>query len=208
MLQACNTSIFTTGDDPRVNVSTQQEVLMNKGIIATAAAVAAWLAGGNADARDRSKPEIASAPASITALNDCRKLTDSGQRLACYDLAVANLDTAITSNEVYVVDKASVRKTRSSLFGLQLPSLGLFAGYSTDANAVSELEGTIAAASEEGYGNWRVSLQDGTVWLQTDELSLGTTLKPGGKVVIKRGVMASYKMSVDGRPAFRVKRVS
>jgi hypothetical protein len=161
-----------------------------------------------ASARDRAKASVIETPASIVALTKCRQLTDSAQRLACYDLAVTELNTAIATNNVYVVDKTSVRKARSSLFGLELPSLGLFAGDATDSNAVTQLDGVIVSAAQEGYGNWRVTLEDGSVWLQTDELPLGVSLKPTNKVTVKRGLMASYKMSVNGRPAFRVKRVA
>jgi hypothetical protein len=116
--------------------------------------------------------------------------------------------TPASINDVYIVDKASVRKARASLFGLRLPSLGLFSEDTSDTNTVTQLDGVIAAAVQEGYGNWRVTLQDGSTWVQTDEVALGMSPKPGNKVMIKRGLMASYKMNINGRSAIRVKRLS
>ncbi|AYJ86753.1 hypothetical protein D3Y57_13265 [Sphingomonas paeninsulae] len=182
---------------------------MNTKFLPMAAVLLAVPFGINsAIARDRAKTATVETPAPITALAKCRQLTDNAQRLSCYDLAVAELSTAIATKNVYVVDKTSVRKAQSSLFGLELPSLGLFTGDATDSNAVTQLDGVIASAAQESFGNWRVTLEDGSVWLQTDEVPLGVSLKATNKVTVKRGLMGSYKMSVNGRPAFRVKRVA
>jgi hypothetical protein len=170
-------------------------------------AVLSLFAGATQVAAAREKTPVES-PAAINALTACREIAESTQRLSCYDSAVGTLKAAIAANDVYIVDKSSVRKARSSLFGLRLPSLGLFAEDTTDTNAVTELGGEIAAAVQEGYGNWRLTLRDGSVWAQTDDVSLGTSPRPADPVLIKRGLMASYKMSIKGRPSFRVRRIS
>ncbi len=158
-----------------------------------------------APARDRNN--TAESPAAIKTLTACRDLPDKVARLSCYDAAVTTLTTAIATNDLYIVDQASVRKARSSLFGLRLPSLGFMSGDNDDKNAITQKDGIIASAVQETYGAWRVTLQDGSGWAQTDDAPLGLAPKPNDPVVIKRGVLASYKMSIKSRPAFRVKRI-
>jgi hypothetical protein len=140
----------------------------------------------------------------------CRTIVESAERLACYDKAVAALDTAVAANDVYMVDKAQVRESRKSLFGLSLPKLGIFGGGNdgekSDANEISELESTIQGVSG-GSGGWLISIAEGSTWQQMDGVQLGLSPKVGMKVVIKRAAFGSYKMNVRGQPAIKVKRI-
>jgi hypothetical protein len=149
-------------------------------------------------------------PTAYQNVASCRTIADSAVRLACYDKAVAALDTAVAANDVYMVDKAQVRESRKSLFGLSLPKLGIFGGGNdgekSDANEISELESTIQGVSG-GSGSWLISIVEGSTWQQMDGVTLGLSPKIGMKVSIKRGALGSYKMSVKGQPAIKVKRI-
>jgi len=147
-------------------------------------------------------------PAEVfTALTRCRAIAADQERLACFDLAIGKIETAVAQNELYVVDKKQVRETRKTLFGLSLPDLGLFGSDSDDKNQVSEVELVVRSAQPAGDG-WRMVMEDGSVWLQTDGRPLGRSPKPGAKVIVKQGSLGSFKASVSGQPAIKVKRVS
>lgn len=146
-------------------------------------------------------------PAAVAAVGRCRAITDAGDRLACFDKAAAELDGALAARTLYVVEKAEVKRTRRSLFGLSLRGLGLFGGDDKDGNEVTQVELVARSASQDVDGNWRVVMEDGSVWAQTDQFALGRPPRAGSKVLIKQAAFGSFKMSIDGHPAVRAKRV-
>src|SRR5690348_11471763 len=64
----------------------------------------------------------------VSKLVECRKIADPAARLQCYDAGVDNLNAAVKSGSIVVVDREDVRKTRRSLFGFTLPKLPFFKG--------------------------------------------------------------------------------
>lgn len=145
-------------------------------------------------------------PEVFQAMLRCRSIADSANRLACFDKATAAFEQAATSRDVLVVDRAQIRQTRRSLFGLNLPNLSIFGGKNEHEEEVTSIEGVIASAQQDGFGNWLVRLEDGGTWHQTDSRPLGKMPKRGAPVKINRGAMGSYMMRVDGQPGIRVKR--
>jgi hypothetical protein len=152
------------------------------------------------------------APAELYAkLSACRTIADNAQRLACFDAAAAKLDAAVAANDVYMVDKAQVRQTRRTLFGLPLPDLGLFGGgggddKDTDKNEITQIDSTITSARMNADG-WVITIAEGSAWQQTDSKPLGVRPKPGMAVVVKRAALGSYRMNIDGQAAIKVKRI-
>jgi len=146
-------------------------------------------------------------PEMFTALSRCRELAEDAARLACYDLAVPKIETALSRNELYVVDQKQVRDTRKTLFGLPLPDLGLFGGDADDKNRVTEVELVVRSAQSTPDG-WRMVMEDGSVWAQTDGQMLGRGPTPGTRVVVKHGSLGSFKASVGGQPSVKVKRLA
>jgi hypothetical protein len=169
-------------------------------VAATASIAVGTIAGGSALAQRRQPP---TGSPLVTDVTQCRSVADSAARLACYDTAVAKLEAATQSDQLVVLDRDKVREARRGLFGFSLPSLGIFGG---DEEEVARLEGTIQSLQEDGVGNYRFVLEDGGIWQQTDgRVRPGT--KPGSKVVITRGALGSFFMSIDGKAGFPVKRV-
>jgi len=146
-------------------------------------------------------------PALFTALSECRTVTEDAARLSCYDLATSKIEAALSRNELYVVDQKQVRDTRKTLFGLPLPDLGLFGGDAEDKNRVTEVELVVRSAQSTPDG-WRMMMEDGSVWAQTDGQMLGRGPSPGTKVVVKHGSLGSFKASVGGQPSVKVKRLA
>lgn len=143
-------------------------------------------------------------PAELERLMACRAQTDAAQRLACFDAAAAALDTAETKGEVVVVNREQANKVRRQAFGLSLPSLSLF---DSDKKPMEELASTVTSVSQSNDGRWTVTLEDGAVWMQTDQETLPKRPKPGSQAVIKRVSLGGFFMKIDGQRAVRAKRV-
>jgi len=140
-------------------------------------------------------------------LIDCRALKDDAARLACYDRAAASLDDAVAKKEVVIVDKQQMREARRGLFGLSLPSFHLFGRNDEQGtDEVMQIEGKIVSASPDVDG-WRIKLDDGSVWTQTDGKPTFKNPRPGVSVVVRRGALGSYILRVDNAPGVKVRRV-
>ncbi|HEX7783522.1 MAG TPA: hypothetical protein VF509_12010 [Sphingobium sp.] len=150
-------------------------------------------------------------PRALSKLLDCRAVTDPAARLACYDEQVAAIESATARDEVVVMDKEDVRKTRRSLFGFTMPKLPFLGGGDKDdggkdESQVNEIEDVIKNLKALPYGIWVFTLEDGSQWQTSDPMPYGTP-KPGHKIMIKRAALSAYKASVNGWAPVKVKRV-
>lgn len=146
-------------------------------------------------------------PDALNRVVNCRSIQSAEERLACYDREVAAFDTAESTNQVVVMDRQQVRRTRRTLFGLVLPDLGVFGDNNTDPEeAVAQIETTIRSASMNALGKWVITLEDGARWIQSDSRNLGRYPGAGMPIRIRRAAMGSYLANVDGQIAIRVRR--
>jgi len=171
-------------------------------ILAIASAALALASAASAQ-KTADRPEL------FRKLIDCRAITDSAQRLACYDAQVGALDVAEKKRDLVVVDRAQMRETRKSLFGFALPNFGIFGGKADkeiQAEDVSEIDTTLTSARVIAGGNWSLVLANGAgTWETMNPLDL--TPKSGDKVHIKKGLMAGYLGSVGYNRGVKFRRV-
>jgi hypothetical protein len=143
-------------------------------------------------------------PANVQRLMACRGITDASQRLQCYDREAAAVGQALANRELVVIDKARANDAKRSLFGFSVPNFaGLFGG----GDEINQIESTVANAVQHGYGEWTITLADGSTWEQTDDTPLALDPRRGDKVIVKRGVMGSYFFKLGSQPGFKAKRV-
>jgi hypothetical protein len=144
--------------------------------------------------------------ARLGAAVQCRTVAEDAARLRCYDAAVKALDEAEASGAIVVTDREQLRATRRALFGLSLPRLPIFAR--DDAKEeIDEIGGTVADARQDSQGRWRIRLEDGARWQQTDDTPIASRPRTGSRVVIKCGTLGSFIMKVDGQFGVKAKRV-
>lgn len=151
-----------------------------------------------AAAQDRSKH--------LERVVDCRKLTDTAERLACYDKTVAELDAAEQKKDVVVVDKEQVREARRTVFGFKLPRIKLFGGGDGEQD-IEEIVSTVKTINTRSDGTVAFTIEDGARWVQTDDRTL-VGVKPGRKVTIRRAAMGSFFARFEGTIGIRVERVN
>ena len=154
----------------------------------------------------KAKPLAAAPPPKI--FNDvvqCRAITDSAQRLACFDRSVDALASAQASHDLYVADKDAMREARKGLFGFSVPKLRIF-GDDDMAKEVDQIETTVAGVSQGAHGYIFV-LADGARWAQTDSAYMDRP-KAGSTIKIKRAALGSYFGSVNRNVGFRIERLN
>nr|NUR36873.1 hypothetical protein [Sphingomonas sp.] len=169
-----------------------------------------WLVAGGAvavlGAGADAKPVPPTAPpAAVQSLLNCRAITDSAQRLACYDRAAQGFADAMVKKEVVVLDKARANEARRSLFGFSIPNFGALLGGGGDE--ISQIESTVTDVAENGDGGFTVKLADGSTWQQIDDTPVALAPRRGDKVVVKRGALGAYFVKLGSQPGFKAKRV-
>lgn len=168
---------------------------------ALAAAAVVLLAPGAALAKDSQERLHA---AVVQEVLNCRAMTDSAARLACYDAAAAKMGEAEAKGDIVVIDRAQAQQAHREAFGLHVPSLG-FVSRALSPEEVDQIQGVIKAARADAYGKWTFVLEDGAIWRQIDG-ELFRDPKAGSKVTIKKAALGSFKMSIDSQPTIKVHR--
>ena len=146
----------------------------------------------------------ARAPA-VQAVADCRSLADDAQRLACYDKTVSAMAEAEDKGDLVSIDREQRRTVRRQAFGFALPSLAIF-DRGEKPDEINQVTETIAAAFHNADGKWVLHMQDGAVWRQIDDFEPGRSPHAGSTAVIKRALLGSFFMDIDGQPGIRVHR--
>lgn len=153
------------------------------------------------------QPTPSEQPEAVGRLLACRALEAAEARLTCFDREVAAFEAAQAANQLVVMDREQVRRTRRTLFGLVLPDLGIFGDDNRGPEAaVSEIETTIRSASQNPLGKWVMVLEDGARWIQIDTRDPARDPRSGMTIRIRRAAMGSYLANIDGQIAIRVRR--
>ena len=168
-------------------------------MVLAAAALAAPAALPAQKGKSRPRPEA------FEALVRCRALTDDTARLKCFDAAAATLQTAAENRDLVVVDRKQIQDTKRGLFGLDVPDLNPFGG-DDGVEEIKSIESTVRSAMQDGDGRWVVTLEDNSIWAQTDNYPFAVNPKRGHKVKIVKASMGSYMMRVNNQPGVRAKR--
>lgn len=166
--------------------------------MALAALAAAAPIQASAKERSAEHPEV------FQALLNCRAISESAQRLACYDAAAGKLGEADTHGEIVVIDRAQATAAHREAFGLHVPSLS-FVTRALKAEDVNRVDGVVDSFRADLNGRWTFVLQDGAVWRQISG-DLYHPPKHGSKVQIRHGSLDSFLMNVDGQPSIKVHR--
>lgn len=163
------------------------------GSIAVAMMAATGAAG--AQAQDRASSRV------VQSFAQCRAIAAPAERLACFDKAAAALEQAVQTKEVRILDKDDVRRTRRSLFGFQLPRVGLFNEGDEEAKKeeFTEINTTVESARQVQGGRVEIRLsgEDDAVWQTTEAVTFPP--KAGDKIRIRRGAIGSYFINFGGR---------
>ena len=146
-------------------------------------------------------------PPAIAAIVACRDIADDAERLRCFDRSVSSLSDAAKAGSLVVVDREDVRRTRRSLFGFTLPKLPFFRGDTSQEETPDEVKAKVKSARGTGYNKWVVELDTGAVWQTTEPETRQFLPKPGADVLLKKGMLGSYTLSVNGNRGIKAMRI-
>ncbi len=181
-----------------------------RAIYAGCACLALCAGSGQLLAQDQAIPDGDERPALIQNLYACTSVSEATARLACFDREVAAIQQAENDQDLVIADRQQIREARRGLFGFSLPKIRLFgSGDKTDDSVeeVKEIEEALAAFGSTSTGKVVFTLEGGARWIQTDRVPVLGNPKAGDIVRIEQAALGSYKASIDGRRAIRVKRV-
>ncbi|HEX7884609.1 MAG TPA: hypothetical protein VF474_01410 [Phenylobacterium sp.] len=163
-----------------------------------------WSAAGGSAAAAADEAPTPGRAQPFEAVLACRKLADATARLACFDGATREMETAEASGEIVVIGKAQAASASREAFGLHVPSLSVLTRALSPAEA-SRYEGVVRGVRTNPSGRSIMSLEDGAVWRQIDGFFTRPP-RPGSKVSIRKGALGSFLMNVDGQAAVKVHR--
>lgn len=169
--------------------------------LCVAAVACAVVGAGTAQA---AKPVQVGTPAQVQRLMTCRTIAAPDQRLACFDRETVAMSQAIASKDLVFVDREKARAASRSLFGFSVPSFGGLFGSGDEE--IKEIESTIRSTGRNADGGWIITLADGSAWSQTDDWP-GLDPRPGKKVIVRRGMLGSFRLLIPGQNGIKVKRV-
>lgn len=156
------------------------------------------------------KNDAAQRPPLLQKVVDCRAISDSAQRLACFDATVAALDSAEAQHDIAVVSRADVEQSRKALFGFRLPSLAIFGNGDPrrhgEEDEIKEITAKVTGVGEAAYGAYLITLEGGAVWQQNDSTTLGRRPRVGDTAKVVRGAFGSYRISFNGGQGFKAVR--
>lgn len=111
------------------------------------------------------------------------------------------MEQAIRSGELMLVERVRVQEERKSQFGLPDPGTDLLG-----AKEAAEISGVIREVRSTANG-WVVTLEDNTIWQQTDAKPVAIDPRVGIEVTIKRAALGSYRLVLSPHASFKVKRL-
>jgi hypothetical protein len=115
------------------------------------------------------------------------------------------MSKAEDAGDLVSLDRAQRTAVRRQAFGFTLPSLSVFDRGEHD-DAADRMEDTLDTAWHNADGKWMFRLKSGAVWRQIDDYDLSREPHAGSAIVIKKALLGSFMMNVDGQPALRVHR--
>lgn len=142
------------------------------------------------------------AAAQIDGFRACSKIVNSEQRLACYDAALAAVDSQaaaeleaqrkaaqLAAQQAEAEAKARKAQEQVASFGAEATSA---ARRAADEEKLETLSAKIVEVFQSASGQV-FELDNGHVWRQTESRTL-PPIRPGDAVTIKRGTLGSYRM--------------
>jgi hypothetical protein len=131
----------------------------------------------------------------------CSRIQNNGERLACYDRAVAYLSQP--------AERQTSAPSAETSFGLQasVPQPPAAAAVEESKHGeVSSITAHVTEVTSDREGRKVIALDNGQAWRELNKSGF-VTLQAGDEVTINRAALGSFMMSVpNGRP-LRVRRV-
>lgn len=145
-------------------------------------------------------------PAAFADVLACRAISVETERLTCFDRSIAALEEARQRRQLAVIDTEEVREARRSVFGLPLPRLRILEGDGGDIEAPEAFTGTIRSVQKVRGDRWVVQI-DEAVWQTTESGYFQVPPRVGQQATVTKGVLGSFRLSIEGRTGLKATRI-
>lgn len=139
----------------------------------------------------------------------CADIKDGGQRLACFDAAVASLKKQDSGGDLSVISREQIRQAEVQAFG-STASLSTVAAAAAGKPAVDQAPDQVTlkvkSITTSPDRRLKIVMENGQVWRQTDDLQVQRLGDGPWTAEIRKAALGSYLMNIDGKRAIRVKR--
>lgn len=177
-----------------------------KGLRSTRTSLAALVSATAIAASPAVAQDATSRPSTIRNLVDCIRIPEDVARLRCFDRSAEQLNKELAGRQIAILDGDGVKRTRRSLFGFALPSVGLFGKDGPGGKEeISEVDGSVAKLVTLPNQRFELVLADGARWQTTEPAN--QPFDVGDKVHIRRGALGSFWISSAPGRAVRGRRI-
>lgn len=171
-------------------------------ILSATVCCALAMIASNADAQESPSTTL---PPVVADLVNCRAIAATSDRLACFDRSAQGLQTALSSGELLVVDRAQATAARRQAFGSTTAPADILQPPRPE-DRIDAIETTLVRASQAEDNRWTFVLADGSTWRQTDTDRVRIVNREGEAVRVRRGALGSYLLTVGRSGVVRVRR--
>ncbi|MEP1231225.1 MAG: hypothetical protein ABJG88_11155 [Litorimonas sp.] len=171
---------------------------------------------GTGAAHVSAQAQSAEQPKELQAIYACKVKTNSDERLACYDAAIGNFETAEKSGEIITFDTQENKNEKRNLFGKKKKAEQPASRQSSKVKSgfddnVKEVSFHIDRTKAFGRKKNRFYFSNGQIWEQTQDEVLRIPESKNGEINIaniRKASFGSYMLNINGKgKAVRVKRV-
>lgn len=154
----------------------------------------------------------------LDALADCVKIRNSAERLRCFESIASKSQPQIFAKKNHgKVNKAEVAFLKATeltddtqqdenAMQRQRVDLNKFAPLASKNTQSNSIRAIISSLSKSRRDRWRISLESGQVWMQTDNRQVD--LAVGQDVILQKGSFSSFFLKLpDLNARFRVRRI-
>ncbi|WP_337660886.1 hypothetical protein [Erythrobacter sp. Alg231-14] len=144
----------------------------------------------------------------LEGLKACQQIAEDAQRLECFDSAVGSIVTASDEGEVQVVDRDDVRQTRRSLFGFNLPDLGIFGSDDDEEEEEEELfTTTVVSVRYLSSRKARFTTAEGAVWEMKNIPRRLRRIQEGDTVEFNSAALGYFFIRINGQLGVKGRRI-
>lgn len=142
----------------------------------------------------------------VETLLECRQVTEVTVRLQCFDDAAAALEQSQIKGDIAIIRREDIRKTRRALFGLSVPNLEQLDRFKDDNEEIDRFIGIVRNVTPLRGGRYTVQI-DESVWQTTETGYFNRPPRIGAEAVVTRGMLGSYRLSIDGKSGLKAIRI-
>lgn len=142
-------------------------------------------------------------PSPLDGLQRCESIHEDRDKLSCYHREASLLIELHHSGVVIISTSEHQRQVPRLGFGRRTPTTT-----NDDVASLDRLESSIASSTVNSGGKRVYTLNDGSVWEQTDQNPTRMTPSPDTSAVVRRGSLGSYFIKIGNSPEIRVRRIN